>query len=57
MSINWRASLVPAAALIPAPIACIKKVVAVKKKPRSWVSVEDDRSALGCASGSALASS
>ncbi len=28
--INWRASLVPAAALIPAPIAYIK-VVAVKK--------------------------
>ncbi len=27
---NWRASLVPAAAVIPAPIACIK-VVAVKK--------------------------
>ena len=30
MSINWRASLVPAAAVIPAPIAHIK-VVAVKK--------------------------
>ena len=30
MSINWRASLVPAAAVIPAPIAYIK-VVAVKK--------------------------
>src|SRR5215475_8218733 len=29
-SINWRASLVPAAAVIPAPIAYIK-VVAVKK--------------------------
>jgi hypothetical protein len=28
--INWRASLVPAAAVIPAPIAYIK-VVAVKK--------------------------
>ncbi len=28
--INWRASLVPAAAVIPAPIACTK-VVAVKK--------------------------
>ena len=28
--INWRASLVPAAAVIPAPIASIK-VVAVKK--------------------------
>jgi hypothetical protein len=30
VSINWRASLVPAAAVIPAPIAYIK-VVAVKK--------------------------
>ena len=30
MSINWRASLVPAAAVIPAPIAYIKGV-AVKK--------------------------
>ena len=30
MSINWRASLVPAAAVIPAPIVYIK-VVAVKK--------------------------
>ena len=30
MSIDWRASLVPAAAVIPAPIAYIK-VVAVKK--------------------------
>ena len=29
-SINWRASLVPAAAVIPAPIAYIK-VAAVKK--------------------------
>ena len=29
-SINWRASLLPAAAVIPAPIAYIK-VVAVKK--------------------------
>ena len=29
-SINWRASLVPAAAVIPAPVAYIK-VVAVKK--------------------------
>ena len=28
--INWRASLVPAAAAIPAPTACVK-VVAVKK--------------------------
>ena len=30
LSIDWRASLVPAAAVIPAPIAYIK-VVAVKK--------------------------
>ena len=30
VSINWRASLVPAAAVIPAPIAYIK-VAAVKK--------------------------
>ena len=30
MSIDWRASLVPAAAVIPAPIAYIK-VVVVKK--------------------------
>ncbi len=30
MRFNWRASLVPAAAVIPAPIAYIK-VVAVKK--------------------------
>ena len=30
VSIHWRASLVPAAAVIPAPIAYIK-VVAVKK--------------------------
>ena len=30
MSIDWRASLVPAAAVIPAPIAYIK-LVAVKK--------------------------
>jgi hypothetical protein len=35
---NWRASLVPAAAVIPAPIAYIK-VVAVKKlvvEPLAW---------------------
>ena len=44
MSINWKASLVPAAAVIPAPIAYIK-IVAVKKT-RSWIPVEDDRSAL-----------
>ena len=37
---NWRASLVPAAAVIPAPIAYIK-VVAVKKlvvEPWAWLS-------------------
>ena len=45
VSINWRASLVPAAAVIPAPIAYIK-VVAVKKARNNWISVEDDRSAL-----------
>src|SRR3954466_2301177 len=36
---NWRARLVPAAAVIPAPIAYIK-VVAVKKlvvEPRAWL--------------------
>src|ERR1700710_189613 len=36
--INWRASLVPAAAVIPAPVAYIK-VVAVKKRVvelRAW---------------------
>ena len=37
-SINWRASLVPAAAVIPAPIAYVK-VVAVKKLA-SWISAE-----------------
>jgi hypothetical protein len=37
MSINWRASLVPAAAVIPAPIAYIK-VVAVKKPVVEFVS-------------------
>ena len=35
----------PAAAVIPAPIAYIK-VVAVKKARNNWISVEDDRSAL-----------
>ena len=38
-SIHWRASLVPAAAVIPAPIAYIK-VVAVKKlvvEPWAWL--------------------
>ena len=37
-SINWRASLVPAAAVIPAPIAYIK-VVAVKKLVVGFVAV------------------
>ena len=45
MSINWRASLVPAAAVIPAPIAYIK-VVAVKKLVVEFVS-----SATGLPSG------
>ena len=40
MSINWRASLVPAAAVIPAPIAYIK-VVVVKKlvvgSQQTWI--------------------
>ena len=34
----------PAATVIPAPIAYIKAVGV--KKARSWISVEDDRSAL-----------
>ena len=38
MSIDWRASLVPAAAVIPAPIAYIK-VVAVKKLVVGFLSV------------------
>ena len=40
-SINWRASLVPAAAVIPAPIAYIK-VVAVKKLVVGFVAVACD---------------
>ena len=39
-SINWRASLVPAAAVIPAPIAYIK-VVAVKKLVVGFLSVSE----------------
>ena len=39
MSIDWRASLVPAAAVIPAPIAYIK-VVAVKKLVVELLKVE-----------------
>jgi len=38
--INWRASLVPAAAVIPAPIAYIK-VVAVKKLVVGFLSLND----------------
>ena len=34
--INWRASLVPAAAVIPAPIAYIKVVVVKKLVVGSW---------------------
>jgi hypothetical protein len=45
MSNNWRASLVPAAAVIPAPIAYIK-VVAVKK-----LVVDSRTRAAGLASG------
>ena len=41
--INWRASLVPAAAVIPAPIA-YTKVVAVKKLVVEFLS-KDNRSA------------
>ena len=41
---NWRASLVPAAAVITSPMAK-SKVVAVQKA-RSWISAEDSRSAL-----------
>jgi hypothetical protein len=44
--INWRASLVPAAAVIPAPIAYIK-VVAVKKLVVGFLA--GDRSAVWCA--------
>ena len=40
---NWRASLVPAAAVIPAPIVYIK-VVAVKKIEVGFRNVDDSRS-------------
>ena len=40
-SINWRASLVPAAAVIPAPIAYIK-VVAVKKLVVGFLAGSED---------------
>ena len=55
MSINWRASLVPAAAVIPAPIAYIK-VVAVKKLVVGFL-LRMTGPPSGCASGSALTSS
>jgi hypothetical protein len=45
--INWRASLVPAAAVIPAPIAYIK-VVAVKKLVVGFVAYVGLPSLLGC---------
>ena len=41
-SINWRASLVPAAAVIPAPIA-YTKVVAVKKLVVEFLDAKDGR--------------
>ena len=37
MSINWRASLVPAAAVIPAPIAYIKAVAVKEARSRTFV--------------------
>ena len=52
---NWRASLVPAAAVIPAPIAYIK-VVAVKKLVVGFL-LRMTGPPSGCASGSALTSS
>ena len=55
MSIDWRASLVPAAAVIPAPIAYIK-VVAVKKLVVGFL-LRTIGPPSGCVSGSALASS
>ena len=54
-SIDWRASLVPAAAVIPAPIAYIK-VVAVKKLVVGFL-LRTTGPPSGCASGSAWASS
>jgi hypothetical protein len=46
-SINWRASLVPAAAVIPAPIAYIK-VVAVKKLVVGFLSMRVGLPAVVC---------
>ena len=54
MSIDWRASLVPAAAVIPAPIAYIK-VVAVKKLVGGFLLNEAGPYHV-CASGSLSAS-
>ena len=55
VSIDWRASLVPAAAVIPAPIAYIK-VVAVKKLVVGFL-LWTTGPPCGLASGSAWASS
>ena len=54
MSFNWRASLVPAAAVIPAPIAYVK-VVAVRKLVVGFL-LRMTRPPSGCACGSALTS-
>jgi hypothetical protein len=48
--INWRASLVPAAAVIPAPIA-YTKVVAVKKLVVEFLVVAVGPPLTGCAPG------
>ena len=47
---NWRASLVPAAAVIPAPIA-YTKVVAVKKLVVGFLVVDSGPPLKGCAPG------
>ena len=47
MTIDWRASLVPAAAVIPAPIAYIK-VVAVKKLVVGFLSVSGSPASVLC---------
>ena len=54
-TINWRASLVPAAAVIPAPIAYIK-VVAVKQLVVGFL-LRTGGPALGCVSALVSASS
>ena len=48
--INWRASLVPAAAVIPAPIA-YTKVVAVKKLVVGFLVVDTGPPFTGCVLG------